>query len=138
MGHHVNNDVIKGTALSSLLTFSTFFVIAIVIMPIASSVGIQSLSDITIFPLFAALFIAIQIGIRPIKLVYSRKIERLADQFALDTIRDPEAQISAFKRLADIDLADDSPSPSVEAWLFSHPSINRRIRHCESWKAKRD
>lgn len=138
MGHHVKNDVIKGMALSSLLTFSTFFVIAIVIMPIASSVGIQSLSDIAIFPLFAALFIAIQIGIRPIKLAYSRKRERLADQFALDTIRDPEAQISAFKRLADIDLADDSPHSSVEAWLFSHPSINRRIRHCETWKAKRD
>jgi STE24 endopeptidase len=136
MGHHANMDITRGILFSTILAFPIFFVISIIIMPLANLAGIESLNDIAIFPVFAALFILIEMCIKPIYMAYSRTRERLADQFALEVVRNPEAQISAFKRLADIDLEDDYPDPIIEAWLYSHPSIGRRIRFCEIWKAQ--
>jgi STE24 endopeptidase len=136
MGHHANMDITRGILFSTILAFPAFFVISIIIMPLANLAGVESLNDIAIFPVFAALFILIGMFIKPIYMAYSRTRERLADQFALEVVRNPGAQISAFKRLADIDLEDDSPYPFVEVWLYSHPSISRRIRFCETWKAQ--
>jgi STE24 endopeptidase len=136
MGHHANMDITRGILFSTILAFPVFFVISIILMPLANLAGVESLNDIAIFPVFAVLFILIEMCINPIYEAYSRTRERLADQFALEVVSNPEAQISAFKRLADIDLEDDSPRPLVEAWLYSHPSIGRRIRFCETWKAQ--
>jgi STE24 endopeptidase len=137
MGHRANKDITRGILFSTILAFPVFFVISIIIMPLANLAGVESLNDIAIFPVFAALFILIEMCIKPIHMAYSRTRERLADQFAFEVVRNPEAQISAFKRLADIDLEDDSPPPFVEAWLYGHPSISRRIKYCETWKAQK-
>ena len=52
----------------------------------------------------------------------SRAHERRADRFALDLTRNPEAFVSAMKRLGSQNLADEQPSRLTEWWFHSHPT----------------
>jgi Zn-dependent protease with chaperone function len=40
---------------------------------------------------------------------------------------DPESFISGMEKLAEINLADTTPHPLIEALFYSHPSLARRI-----------
>jgi STE24 endopeptidase len=65
----------------------------------------------------------------------SRAHERRADRFALDLTRNPEAFVSAMRRLGAQHLADEHPSPLVEALFHSHPPLPERIAAARAWKA---
>jgi STE24 endopeptidase len=54
-------------------------------------------------------------------------VERRADRFALRTIADPRAFIGSMERLATLNLAEREPHRLEEVFLYSHPSIGRRI-----------
>jgi STE24 endopeptidase len=57
----------------------------------------------------------------------SRWNERRADRYALALTRQPGAFISAMKRLAAQNLAEEHPSRAV-LWLFhTHPPVAQRI-----------
>ena len=64
---------------------------------------------------------------------WSRHVERQADRFALGTIPDPRAFIGAMERLATLNLAERDPHPLEEFFLYSHPSIGRRIAHARQF-----
>src|SRR5256886_4006679 len=57
----------------------------------------------------------------------SRRVERQADDFALELTGDAMAFIGAMERLADLNLAERKPHRLKELLLYSHPSIERRI-----------
>src|SRR2546428_282663 len=57
----------------------------------------------------------------------SRRVERQADDFALELTGDATAFIGAMERLADLNLAERKPHRLKELLLYSHPSIERRI-----------
>jgi STE24 endopeptidase len=63
--------------------------------------------------------------------------ERRADGFALDTTGNAAAFVSAMKRLAAQNLADDHPSRLVELLFHSHPTIPQRIEAAERWQRTR-
>jgi STE24 endopeptidase len=42
--------------------------------------------------------------------------------------------MNAMKKLADQNLSEVSPHPFVEFILYSHPSIEKRIRFAETYK----
>jgi STE24 endopeptidase len=44
---------------------------------------------------------------------------------------DKESFISAMEKLANLNLADKEPHPAIEFFLYSHPSIKRRIAFAE-------
>jgi STE24 endopeptidase len=58
---------------------------------------------------------------------WSRRVERQADDFALRTMRDPDAFITAMERLGSLNLAERDPHVLKEFLLYSHPSIGRRV-----------
>ena len=63
----------------------------------------------------------------------SRAHERQADRFALDLTRNPEAFISAMRRLGAQNLADEQPSPLAEWFFHSHPPLPQRLAAARAW-----
>jgi len=79
-----------------------------------------------------ALAVAIVVGAlglvtAPFVNAVSRRVERQADDFALELTGDATAFIGAMERLADLNLAERKPHRLKELLLYSHPSIERRI-----------
>ena len=63
----------------------------------------------------------------------SRRNERRADRYALMMTAQPAAFISAMKRLAVQNLAEEDPSRTV-LWLFhTHPPISQRIEAAKQY-----
>jgi STE24 endopeptidase len=63
----------------------------------------------------------------PVANALSRAQERAADRYALETTRNPEAFVSAMKRLSQQNMAEDRPSTLVRLLFYSHPPIRERI-----------
>jgi STE24 endopeptidase len=61
----------------------------------------------------------------------SRSHEREADRFAVETTHDPNALVSALKKLSAENLSNLSPHPLHVALCYSHPPIQQRIRSIE-------
>jgi STE24 endopeptidase len=70
----------------------------------------------------------------PIAHALSRAFERSADRFALDLTRNPSAFVSAMRRLAAQNLAEDNPSKIVQLLFYSHPPIRERIAAAETFR----
>jgi STE24 endopeptidase len=65
--------------------------------------------------------------------VLSRRVEQLADAFALDLTRDPESFIELEKRLAIKALADPQPPRLMQKLFGSHPHAVERIGYGVSY-----
>ena len=125
MGHYVNRDVLRYIILEGLLIFPIFFLTDIIFNRWADFQNIYHL------PLFLLILYGLYSIIDPITLAYSRDRERRADKFALQASGNSEAMVSAFKRLADIDLAEIRPRPIIEILFYSHPAPADRIDMAE-------
>jgi STE24 endopeptidase len=63
--------------------------------------------------------------------------ERRADRYALMMTRNAAAFVTAMKRLAVQNLAEEQPSRLVEILLHSHPSTQARIKAAQEWDRQR-
>jgi STE24 endopeptidase len=63
----------------------------------------------------------------------SRAHERRADRYALETTKNAAAFISAMRRLAARNLAEERPSRLVEVLFHTHPSTAARIEAARTW-----
>jgi STE24 endopeptidase len=68
----------------------------------------------------------------PVFNVFSRMIERRADQFAVSATEDPAGGARAFRRLRDQNLAEDEVPKWAELLFSSHPSLGSRIAALET------
>ncbi len=137
LGHYVNKDVWRFIIIEAVKIFPVLFIIDFVLSSSVGLFGITGIADIAGLPLFLLAYNILELVLLPFVNTYSRKREMLADTFALDVSRKPEAQISTEKRLADLALGDDNPNPWVELFLFTHPSVSKRIKNVETWVRKR-
>jgi len=85
-------------------------------------------------PLLLLTMGAVSLVLMPLRNALSRSHERRADRFALTMTRNLEAFVTAMKRLGAQNLAEEEPSPIVEALFHSHPSISARISAARSFK----
>ena len=98
-----------------------------------SPLGFDSLADFATAPLLALIAGGFALVLLPVVNTYSRYAEGRADQFALDTLRQPDAFISAMQKLADQNRSELAPNPVIEFIFYSHPSISRRIDRARRW-----
>jgi Zn-dependent protease with chaperone function len=68
----------------------------------------------------------------------SRVFEHNADIYGLEVIHGlvPDSSTVAaesFQIMGEIGLADPSPSPLIEFWLYSHPSVSERVRFASEY-----
>jgi STE24 endopeptidase len=70
---------------------------------------------------------AVSLALVPLANALSRRAERRADRFALTLTKRPDAFISAMRRLAAQNLAEEHPSRLVRALFYTHPPIPERV-----------
>jgi STE24 endopeptidase len=136
MGHHVHRDIWRGLIVQGLVTIAMLLVANWLLRVGSARLGLEGLADPAGLPLLSLILVGIGLVAMPLGNAFSRWMERRADDFALAMTRDPQAFVAAMDRLADLNLAERKPNRLKEFLFHSHPSIDRRIAHAESWTAK--
>jgi STE24 endopeptidase len=137
MGHYVLNHGGKLTMYSAILFFIAFALIN-VLFNVASRRwgerwGVRGISDLAGLPLFGLILSALLFVGTPVTNTVTRITEREADQFGLNTSREPDGfartalKLGAYRKL--------NPGPIEEFIFFDHPSGRARIRMAMDWKA---
>jgi STE24 endopeptidase len=127
LAHHVHRDIWKAIAFETALAFLGAFAADRVFRLAAPRFGILSADDAAGLPLLLLGAGAVSLALVPVANALSRHAERRADRFALALTKRPEAFISAMRRLAAQNLAEEQPSRLVRALFHSHPPIPERI-----------
>jgi STE24 endopeptidase len=134
LGHHVHGDIWKGLLFESVLVLAGFFLGARVLSALAAAFSLSGVADVAGLPLLLLAAGGVSLVMVPLAHALSRAHERSADRFALSLTRNPAAFISAMRRLAAQNLAEEQPSAIVQ-WLFhSHPPVRERIAAAQAFK----
>jgi STE24 endopeptidase len=134
LAHHVHGDIWKGILFQCVLILAGFYLGARVLGGLAGVFSLRGVADIAGLPLLLLAAGGVSLVMLPLAHALSRGFERNADRFALALTRNPGAFISAMRRLAAQNLAEEHPSMLVQ-WLFhSHPPVHERIAAAQSYK----
>jgi STE24 endopeptidase len=136
MAHQVHNDIWKGLAVQTALVFAAFFAVHLALEAWTDALGLRSVSDIANLPLLALVSGAVTLIALPVANGLSRKMERSADEYALEKTGLAEPFASAMDKLASQNLSQKRPNRLVEIIFHSHPSVEKRIGFARSWQAK--
>jgi STE24 endopeptidase len=134
IAHHVHGDIWKQIGFESALILAGFSLAARLLSAFAGVVGVRGVSDVAGLPLLLLAAGAVSVVMVPVAHAMSRAFERRADRFALDLTRNPGAFISAMRRLAAQNLAEERPSKIVQWLFYSHPPIRERIAAAEAFQ----
>ena len=134
LSHHVHHDLWRGVALQVALLFVGFFVAHLALGAFADGLRLRGVDDPAGLPLLLLVGGACSLAFLPLGNALSRRHERRADRYALDTTRRVDAFISAMKRLAQQNLAEEHPSRLVQWLFYSHPPIRERIDAARAWR----
>ena len=133
IAHHVHGDIRRGLVVESLLLVAGFSAAALALTLWWQPLGFRGAADPAALPLLLLAGGALTLAATPALNAWSRRNERRADRFALAHTKQPAAFISAMKRLATQNLAEERPSP-VALWFFhTHPPIEQRIEAARSF-----
>jgi STE24 endopeptidase len=127
LAHHVHGDIWKGLAFESALMLGGFFLASRVLPAAVGGFGLRGISDVAGLPVLLLVGGALSLLLMPVAHALSRAHERRADRFALTLTRNPDAFVSAMKRLSAQNLAEEQPSRVVQWLFYSHPPVAQRI-----------
>jgi STE24 endopeptidase len=133
LAHHVHRDIWTGIALETVLITLGFLAADRALEAAAGSFGLAGKGDVAALPVLVLAAATVSILLLPVANGISRAHERRADRYALRLTANGPAFISAMKRLAAQNLAEERPSRIVEVLLHSHPSTQARIEAAEEW-----
>ena len=136
LAHHVHGDIWKGLIFESALILGGFLASARVLQAWAGPLGLTGPADIAGLPLLLLTAGAVSLVMVPAAHALSRHHERRADRFALKLTRNPSAFISAMRRLAAQNLAEEHPSTLVKWLFYSHPPIRERVAAAQRFDAQ--
>lgn len=135
LAHHVHRDILAALVAEALLVTAGFFVAASALAVWWEPLGLHAQHDVAGLPILLLAGGFMTLAATPCVNALSRWNERRADRYALALTGQSAAFISAMKRLAAQNLAEERPSRAV-LWLFhTHPPIEQRIQAARSFKA---
>lgn len=137
LSHHVHQDIWTSLALEAALITAGFYASAGALAWWEGwAMGGEPL-DIAALPVVALVAGAVSLCMAPVSHALSRAHERRADRFALEMTGNADAFVSAMRRLAATNMAEERPSKAV-VWLFhSHPTASARIAAASAWSETR-
>jgi STE24 endopeptidase len=135
MAHHVHGDIWKGLLFDSALILAGFYAASRSLAWAVGPLGLEGPADAAGVPVLLLAAGAISLVMLPAAHALSRAYERSADRFALELTNNPAAFVSAMKRLAAQNLAEEHPSKIVEWLFYSHPPMGERIQAAQTWQA---
>jgi STE24 endopeptidase len=136
IAHHVHRDMLTGLAAEAMLLVVAFLVAAIALAVGWAPLGLGGPADVAGLPVLLLSAGAVSLAATPLTNAFSRRNERRADRYALALTRQPAAFISAMRRLAAQNLAEERPSRAVLWFFHTHPPIDQRIEAARSYKAR--
>jgi len=134
LAHYRHHDIWKGMALSTALTTAGLWLSDRLLR---ATVG-SDLANIEHLPLLLLVLMMFALMMSPATNAWSRRAEYRADWSALEMARDPDAFVSAMRKLAGQNLADLQPHPLVEFLFHDHPALAKRIAKAEQWRQAGD
>ncbi len=133
LAHHVHGDLWLGMALRTATLFASAWLASVALAAAVPWLGLRGPADPAGAPLLLFVAGASSFLFLPLANALSRAQERRADHFALKLTRNPDAFVTAMRRLAQQNLAEDRPS-ALARWLFySHPPLGERIAAAQAW-----
>jgi STE24 endopeptidase len=133
LAHHVYRDIWTGIALESGLILAGFYLADIALESFAGSFGLQGKTDVAALPLLLLTAGALSLVLLPFFNAFSRAHERRADRYALEMTRNATAFVTAMRRLAAQNLAEERPSRLVEVLFHTHPPTAARVAAAQAW-----
>jgi Zn-dependent protease with chaperone function len=95
--------------------------------------SVRAISDLAGFPVLMLIFLVFTFLMTPVLNSIVRVTEREADQFGINTSREPDGAAKVALKLGAYRKLD--PSPLEEFIFFDHPSGRARIQMAMDWKA---
>lgn len=132
LGHYKHRHIVRGIVAGTVSTFAGLFLTSHLYGWSVQALGFAAITDLAALPLLALWLTLYGLVTSPIGNMFSRRHERQADAYAVQTTRNTAAFVSALRKLSRTNLADPDPHPAVEFLFYSHPSIGRRVRAVEA------
>lgn len=134
IGHYVLGHVWRSVLLFSGLAILAFFLVDRFYPVVARLMGVRvPLEDPLGFPAIMVAGGAIALLLQPLVNAHTRRGEREADRYSLETANLPDALASALVKTAE--YRNPRPHPVQEALFYTHPSVERRVLAAMQWKA---
>ncbi|MCD6460899.1 M48 family metallopeptidase [bacterium] len=133
LGHFYYKHIWKLIFFGGFITFIGLWATSLVLAKLVVFSGFAEVSQIGAFPLFLLCMFLFALVSMPVNSTFSRILEKQADLFALRETKSPKHFITAMRRLANLNLADEEPHPLIEFFLHDHPSISRRVKLAEDF-----
>ena len=127
MAHHALKHIAKMLWLEAAFAAMFFFLLSRILTGLSHLVGATGALDMSVFPTIWLLFLIYNLIAMPVQNGFSRAMEKDADLLALRITGLKDPFISLMKKLAEKNLADESPNRIIEFLLYNHPSIQKRI-----------
>ena len=127
MGHWKLGHLWKNTVFAIGSSLIGFYLANLFLKAGLDYFALRSIDDIAGLPVIILAFLLLGVVSMPVTNALSRRFEIEADVFELKLVRQPQATISTFEKLAEQNLSDPSPPPIIEFLLYSHPSTSKRI-----------
>ncbi len=128
VGHYVRNHLLKGILISSFISLAGLFIAHNIYEIILGTLDYRP-HDLEAIPYLGLILFFYSLLTGPVSNWVSRRFEYQADQFAADSTGQPLVYKQSLKKLAELNLADESPHPVIEFLFYSHPSISHRIEN---------
>ncbi len=138
LGHYTKQHLWKGMAFNTIVSFLGLFLVSILYSDLVSYFGYSGIDDIAAFPLIILLLSLYGFILMPVTNLFSRKHEKEADSYAMETTGNFKAFNSTMLKLSELNLSDKEPNKYIEMFFYSHPSINNRIKYIKEKFAVND
>jgi STE24 endopeptidase len=137
LAHHVYRDIWTGIALEAALILTGCAVADLTLARLGGSFGLAGKGDVAALPLLLLTAGAVSLVLLPLFNALSRAHERRADRYALEMTHNADAFVTAMRRLAAQNLAEEHPSRWVEVLFYTHPPTAARIQAASAWATEK-
>ena len=134
VGHYKHRHIWKNLVIGTVQGLVVFFILNWAMRILFSQFLSSTTWNLALFPIFAILMGGISSFLfGPLSNALSRYFERQADRYALKTIQDREAFMTAMAGLADRNLSNAYPEWWVKFLYYSHPPVGERLKMAEGF-----
>jgi STE24 endopeptidase len=134
LAHHVHGDVWTGLLVESLWIVAGLYAGSKALEAATGRFGVSGPADVAGLPLLVLVVGLMSLIGVPFAHAVSRAHERRADRVALELTGNPRAFVSAMRRLASQNLAEERPSRVVRWLFYSHPPTRERIEAAQAFR----
>lgn len=134
IAHQQHNDMLRLFSLQAAVLFGVLAAGGLIFSYLGDAVGYNGLTDPAGLPLMGSILFLLLMAVSPLISLFTRRLEKQADEFALNISNNPSAFRTAMTRLTNQNLAEAEPSNWLERLTQDHPNYTQRIRLADEFE----